>query len=1041
MSTDLAAPPAASEPPHDPGTEAIRATEAPGPCIVIGTPHAAWASLAVPVRARLAAAGRAAAAPADDAGAADPASALSREPGARALVFVDSPARALAHCLAHAAPPAARAGAMGLGAEVDDVAGALAAWREGARRLLQLVYREPERCLFVDAAEAAADRAAFWRTLAGWDAAFATDAPEAAPPPATDPVLDALAAGAAAADLGAQRLYEELQAACVTLGDAAGSDALIAPALSVMPALAGGPAIAAPATEAALQSYRRLLARAADRDALAERERTAQAGLARMQARLDEATTAAGAAARAAAEAAEQAAAAHASQLALLEAQLAQAEAARDAAEQAAARAATEAEREQHALREQLRQAGQAQLQSVADLEAARKDGELLLAQLHAVQEELETYFLEKQEGETRLAEASAGSAEQRRRLQETEVKLEKVTAERDDLAKRVSALAPALAKAEAGRREAEGLLAAAREAASHAAVASDQERAALRLRLRHLEQSNEEMQQEQGLAAQREQGLRTELDEARAEHARQAAQLQALAQAEKGRGELEGLLTAAREAAAQAAAAADRERVALLLRLEHLEQSNEEAQQERDLAAQREQQLRTELDEARADHERDAAQLQLLRQECDLLLSQLHTVQQQLETQFLQSREQANRASEAAEQFAQSEQRLATERATAEHARAALQQQLAQALAGAERNQERSAAHERQRAAELARVQEALHRHKDLARREARPPALEAGEFVPSAQRTEPPYRELTFTLRDLRLFDHAIDALDARLVEHHGHPGLVLLDGPAPGAGLGAWAESGQDRGRPYMLLVPSDAPARRALALLGTHDWLLVRGIVAAAEEALAGAADSGTTLWRQVARRLLAELDDLPPRLRYDRLEVEPEGDVQGASLVYRVRFGHLLHGTRYRDALSLRWRPGVPQAGEAPISLLGPADAGEAPALAGWPPGESGGWATEWPLPLGAGLDAAERRSRWRALPASDQALVLALLDALPAAADLLAAEGRLPAGADRDAWITALRRWQAEAAQIDAPSHALLRVARRLRRRALRAAG
>jgi hypothetical protein len=957
MSTDLAAPPAASEPPHDPGTEAIRATEAPGPCIVIGTPHAAWASLAVPVRARLAAAGRAAAAPADDAGAADPASALSREPGARALVFVDSPARALAHCLAHAAPPAARAGAMGLGAEVDDVAGALAAWREGARRLLQLVYREPERCLFVDAAEAAADRAAFWRTLAGWDAAFATDAPEAAPPPATDPVLDALAAGAAAADLGAQRLYEELQAACVTLGDAAGSDALIAPALSVMPALAGGPAIAAPATEAALQSYRRLLARAADRDALAERERTAQAGLARMQARLDEATTAAGAAARAAAEAAEQAAAAHASQLALLEAQLAQAEAARDAAEQAAARAATEAEREQHALREQLRQAGQAQLQSVADLEAARKDGELLLAQLHAVQEELETYFLEKQEGETRLAEASAGSAEQRRRLQETEVKLEKVTAERDDLAKRVSALAPALAKAEAGRREAEGLLAAAREAASHAAVASDQERAALRLRLRHLEQSNEEMQQEQGLAAQREQGLRTELDE------------------------------------------------------------------------------------ARADHERDAAQLQLLRQECDLLLSQLHTVQQQLETQFLQSREQANRASEAAEQFAQSEQRLATERATAEHARAALQQQLAQALAGAERNQERSAAHERQRAAELARVQEALHRHKDLARREARPPALEAGEFVPSAQRTEPPYRELTFTLRDLRLFDHAIDALDARLVEHHGHPGLVLLDGPAPGAGLGAWAESGQDRGRPYMLLVPSDAPARRALALLGTHDWLLVRGIVAAAEEALAGAADSGTTLWRQVARRLLAELDDLPPRLRYDRLEVEPEGDVQGASLVYRVRFGHLLHGTRYRDALSLRWRPGVPQAGEAPISLLGPADAGEAPALAGWPPGESGGWATEWPLPLGAGLDAAERRSRWRALPASDQALVLALLDALPAAADLLAAEGRLPAGADRDAWITALRRWQAEAAQIDAPSHALLRVARRLRRRALRAAG
>jgi hypothetical protein len=903
MSATLAEP---LSPPAPTPTDAVAGADTTA-LFILGTPGSGWRPLAGAVwRAFEQAPGQAGRVPpggvVDDSGATLPAAA---PPGARYLLWVEHPARMLAHRFTD--PAQAQTGAEQ----------ALAEWRDAARRLLALAYRSPARCLLVEAQEAVADPSALVQALARWDGRFAgMTAPEMAPE-AGDPLHEALAIAALAADGPTQRLFEELHAACIALreeGEPGDAD----------DGAAAAPPLRLDAARQSLHDLRAEIARLA-----------------------------------------------------------AEAVASRGAAEQAARSA----------------EAQSATLRSERDV--ARQESELLLAQLHQVQEELETVFLQHQDAERKLAEAGSAAAEQARRLKASDARIDQALAERDAQARLAEERSAALEQAESKRRPLQEQLA----AATQAAAAAEQARS---------------------LAAQQTQALRRELDEALSQMTAlqsRLAQLEARLKAQE-----EARLQAQSQAQSDAAAARSRE-VQLVERAEQAEQ-------------------------ARADLARQAAdtqqQLDSAREESELLLAQLHQVQEELETTFLRAQQQAATASS---RIADLEQRLAEDHAAAERNRHSLQQQLAQVLAGAERNQERQLLLDRQRNAELAQLreavatarqeaqlttrqmalmQEALERHDAAARRAALPPALEVDEVILGSPRLQPPHLELALTLRGLRLFGQEIDTLDARLVEHHGHPGLTLLDGPAPGAGLGAFAEHGRDGDRPYMLLVPTDAPARGALALLGTHDWLVVRGIVVALEQALAQRGDGDATRWRQVARRLQAELDDLPPRLRYDRLDVEPDPAAAGA---FRVRFGHALFGARFLEQIALRWRPAPPAAGTAPLALLLPMAADENPPLAAWPPGEQGNWAAEWALPLGGTVEPAARRAAWRSLPAADHALVLALLDALPAAVHLLAAEGRLPAGLQRDALVASIARWVAEAEDVEDPANPLRRIARRLRRR------
>jgi hypothetical protein len=256
-------------------------------------------------------------------------------------------------------------------------------------------------------------------------------------------------------------------------------------------------------------------------------------------------------------------------------------------------------------------------------------------------------------------------------------------------------------------------------------------------------------------------------------------------------------------------------------------------------------------------------------------------------------------------------------------------------------------------------------------------------------------PHRQLSVTFHGVELRDRTLARVDLRLVEHLGRPGIALLDSRDMPTPLMAWDPSGHEGERGFLLLVPADDPSRQRLARLGTADWRCVEGIASTLAVYLVEQAKLRPALvrWGNVARRLVCQLSDLPPRFRFDRVDVEPVADVNGA---WRVAFGGVSFDAVAVDRLHLLWRPQPNSGGHASIELLVPDD-GAAPPLASWPEGDDGRWLPRWRLPL-AGASRAELAQEWRALTRTDRTFLLGLVDAMPAALPAAVAHGLVSNG-------------------------------------------
>lgn len=236
-------------------------------------------------------------------------------------------------------------------------------------------------------------------------------------------------------------------------------------------------------------------------------------------------------------------------------------------------------------------------------------------------------------------------------------------------------------------------------------------------------------------------------------------------------------------------------------------------------------------------------------------------------------------------------------------------------------------------------------------------------------------------------------------RLLEHASRCGLGLLRMPGQAAPLGAWQTDGEEGSSSYMLMIPEDPHGAQALQHLPSSDWLLVNRLAQGMQNHLACLADESLIHWNGVAAKLNLLLMQMPARLRYDELLVEPAGQaLPTGSLSVTLRnvvFGHLSVGQ-----LNLQWQPGARfQAVDGPtaVALVRPSDAARLPpAFTAWPLQSQGGWAARWALPVGKGLTGQALRNRWAVLSPGDRELTLAVLDALPAAASRLKS---LPAAA------------------------------------------
>lgn len=254
---------------------------------------------------------------------------------------------------------------------------------------------------------------------------------------------------------------------------------------------------------------------------------------------------------------------------------------------------------------------------------------------------------------------------------------------------------------------------------------------------------------------------------------------------------------------------------------------------------------------------------------------------------------------------------------------------------------------------------------------------ALSLGECQVERVRDARPHLELELCLYDVRLGDaDAFEQLRLRLVEHNDRPGIVFAHDPGVDRQfLSSWLETGREGGVPHMLIVPSDTAGRACLQALPTSDWDALLALVHHLSEELAQAPATMDTGWPGVASRLARQLTELPPRLRYDRLLVSRDADK------FEIRFEHVMFGARRLDELRLQWQPGA----EQPLAVLAPAGAAGLPPLDQWPNDEDKRKPAVT-VPVGK-LGFLDKRRQWTRLSEVDRGLLLALLDALPAAAD------------------------------------------------------
>ncbi|MCU0773286.1 MAG: hypothetical protein MUC74_01935 [Ideonella sp.] len=291
--------------------------------------------------------------------------------------------------------------------------------------------------------------------------------------------------------------------------------------------------------------------------------------------------------------------------------------------------------------------------------------------------------------------------------------------------------------------------------------------------------------------------------------------------------------------------------------------------------------------------------------------------------------------------------------------------------------------------------------------------------------ERLQRPHRELLFEVRlpQDRVLDGrtAAAGFELRLVEHEGRPGLVWLPLRGEAPPLHLWRPTGQEAGRDFMRLIPADVDDIAALAQLPPADWRLLRAAVRWLAEMLPASGAGDAAAWLLTAHRLARQLQAMPPRLRFSR--VQATAPAVGSADPPQVVLGDTMFGDEALPDIRLS----VDLRTDAPTSVVWHLpDTGEPP-LASWPTGNDGRLLPRWALAIGHAAPQTGKHRWWAERPERDRALLLGLLEALPAAAEPL--RGLVPEAALR----RQAAQWHREARRLTSPQN-LGTGLRRLRR-------
>ncbi len=256
------------------------------------------------------------------------------------------------------------------------------------------------------------------------------------------------------------------------------------------------------------------------------------------------------------------------------------------------------------------------------------------------------------------------------------------------------------------------------------------------------------------------------------------------------------------------------------------------------------------------------------------------------------------------------------------------------------------------------------------------------------------PPHRHLNLLLYDVQLPGRRFDTLPARLVEHHGRAGLGFLRPPGMiDPPLLGWVESGQDGDHSFMLVIPEDAGSKNFLQTAGGSDQYFVRFLASQLDGVLLhrhthcppGSWEAARLRkWLPVARSLVQQLEQRPSRLHYDEARVAP-GKTTGT---WSFDLSNVFFAGRSIARLAFEWRPAAHRnKGEILLRLAETS----APPLLAWPHPDGQSLAPEVAVKF--------EPTSWRgktnapngtALEATDRAFVGGLVAELPVLVEKLA---------------------------------------------------
>jgi hypothetical protein len=349
---------------------------------------------------------------------------------------------------------------------------------------------------------------------------------------------------------------------------------------------------------------------------------------------------------------------------------------------------------------------------------------------------------------------------------------------------------------------------------------------------------------------------------------------------------------------------------------------------------------------------------------ENELLLSQLHQVQEELERHFVENR-----------QLAPLREEVRALRETASKA-----ELKTVAFGEVEISLKETKEENEMLLLQLHQVQEELEHYflqnRELQRRPAavslppERPRLQAGAVRIGAVANTPPHLHLDFLLEEAAMGPLALGSVALRLVEHHGRPGLLIFASPGSGPlPLMHWRSNGEEAGREFMLVVPQDEEGRNFLLAATTTDLCFCEDAAALSMAALNG--DAGRTFsdarrWSDVASAFLDRCRDIPVRLHYDDVLPEPldDGDL-------RFRVVHASVPGRHVAELDFVWRAS---------SFVFRAKRGSAQPLSHWPPGQDGSPGETVVFDFHRGHGASEP---WTGLSGTDRLFLLQIVSELP----------------------------------------------------------